>query len=341
LKKGADVASSDPDPNSFLKIIGGIMAEKWEIVAFPVILPWREEFWTLPLYFPHLRVGVTPDWPDKLPYPRLPLPPEAESPIRDLKYFRRGELHQWQAYQDYRRDQEEREDDLIQAIRQSQTVAPPAPHSAADAWGLVWQLEKMLSDQEARMLQVDRSQEWLAEILAPEPWEERLHFGPVPGVGEMVDPELARLRYHLWRRVMAPYLQDNWSPLLLGRTSRSIFLTLKGWPEWTGLHAVQITLPGCRSEEEWARVRESADLGSRLAKFGELLSQGLAGVADSDKIPVVSGELQDFVKAYLLPHWPLAPVWNWHLEIWEPGGEEEETVPVLCWAEAGAGVLPG
>jgi hypothetical protein len=30
------------------------MGSAWHIVAFPVILPWREEFWTLPLYFPDL-----------------------------------------------------------------------------------------------------------------------------------------------------------------------------------------------------------------------------------------------------------------------------------------------
>ena len=53
---------------------------------------------------------------------------------------------------------------------------------------------------------------------------------------------------------MAPHLQDSWAPLLLGRTSRSLFLTLKGWPEWTGLKKVQISLPGCRSAEEWRQI---------------------------------------------------------------------------------------
>ena len=44
------------------------MGSAWHIVAFPVILPWREEFWTLPLYFPDLKVGVIPGWPEQLPY---------------------------------------------------------------------------------------------------------------------------------------------------------------------------------------------------------------------------------------------------------------------------------
>ena len=50
------------------------MGSDWNIVAFPVILPWRDEFWTLPLYFPDLKVGVTPGWPAQLPYQGMPLP---------------------------------------------------------------------------------------------------------------------------------------------------------------------------------------------------------------------------------------------------------------------------
>lgn len=317
------------------------MGTGWQIVAFPVILPWREEFWTLPLYFPDLKVGVATDWPHQLPYQGLPLPPEAELSARDLKGFQPGELQQWHAFKEYRQAQEEREDDLIQAIRQYEAAAASEPQSPLDPWRLAWQLEKMQADQEARMVKVDRGQEWLAEILAPEPWEERPHLGPVPGIDEMVDPDLAKLRYQLWKRVMAPYLQDRWSPLLLGRTARSLFLTLRGWPQWTGLRAVEVPLPGCRSEAEWAKVREATGLKSHLAKFGELLSTILTNAADSEKLPAVSRELQDYVAEYLAPHWPLDPLWNWTLEIWDPDGEGEEAAPVLCWAGAGAGVLPG
>jgi hypothetical protein len=317
------------------------MVAGWQIVAFPVILPWREEFWTLPLYFPDLKLGVAPDWPNGLPFQGLPLPPEAEVPARHLQGFHLGELQQWQAYKEYRQAQDETEDNLIQAIRQYGAAPTSTPPSSLDAWRLAWQLEKMQADQEARLVRVDRGQEWLTEILAPEPWEERLHLGPVPGIGEMVDPELAKLRYQLWKRVMAPHLQDQWAPLLLGRTARSIFLTLKGWPQWTGLQSVQVPLPGCRSEAEWARVKEDAGLGSHLAKFGELLSSALSSATDGEKIPAVFGELQDFVEAYLAPNWPLAPLWNWTLEIWGPDGDMEEAGPVLCWAGAGGGVLPG
>lgn len=317
------------------------MAAGWQVVAFPVILPWREEFWTLPLYFPDLKVGVIPGWPGKLPYQGLPLPPEAEAAGRELKGFQPGDLKQWQAFKKYRQAQEDREDDLIQAIRRG-TAASPKPEPLPDAWHLAWQMEKMLADQEARLVNVDRGQEWLAEILAPEPWEERLSLGPIPGIGEMVDPELAELRYHLWQRVMAPYLQERWAPLLLGRTARSIFLTIRGWPQWTGLRAVQISLPGCRSEAEWLQVRNSAGMMEALDKCATLLSASLTKAAGSPDLAAAALELTEFVEKTLAPQWPLATLWNWNLEIWAPdseGGGEE--TPVLCWAGAGAGVLPG
>jgi len=315
------------------------MGSDWRIVAFPVILPWRQEFWTLPLYFPDLKVGVTPGWPSNLPYQGLPLPPEAEVPAAALKGFQPGELRQWQAFKEFHQDQEE--GDLLQALRQYGAAPVSEPSSPADAWRLAWQLEKMLADQEAQLVSVDRGQEWLAEILAPEPWEEQPHLGPVPGIGEMVDPDLAKLRYHLWERVMASYLHDHWAPLLLGRTARSLFLTLRGWPEWTGLRAAQVPLPGCRSEEEWARVKGDAKLGGHLAKFGGLLSSALAKAVKFEKLSAAARQLQDFVEGFLAPNWPHSPRWNLNLEIWGAESQEEEAAPVLCWTEAGAGVLPG
>lgn len=317
------------------------MGAGWQIVAFPVILSWREEFWTLPLYFPDLRVGVVLGWPPQLPYQGLPLPPEAEVSPGDLRGFQPGDLHQWQAFKEYLQAQEDREDDLLQAIRRYEAAASPEPRAHPDPWRLAWQLEKMQADQEARLVRVDRGQEWLTEILAPEPWEEQVHMGPVPGIGEMVDPELAKLRHRLWKRVMAPYFQEPWTPLLLGRTARSLFLTLRGWPQWTGLRAVQVPLPGCRSEAEWARVREDEGLQGHLAKFGELLSGVLTNAGDAEKLPEMSRDLQAFVEESLAPNWPLEPLWHWPLEIWGPDPEEEEAAPVLCWAGTGAGVLPG
>lgn len=315
------------------------MGAGWQTVAFPVILPWREEFWTLPLYFPDLKVGVAPGWPPQLPYQGMPLPPEAEAPPQELKHYHPGELRQWEAFEAYQKAQGE-EIDILQALRGQAEESGAAKKASPQAWPLAWQLEKMQADQEAQLLLVDRGQEWLGEILAPEPWEEKVTFGPVPGVGEMVDAELARLRYLLWRRVMAPYLQERWVPLLLGRTSRPLFLTLRGWPEWTDLKKVQVSLPGCRSAAQWLAVPGEAEKPQWLSEFGELLAALLDAAASSQDLHPPAQELQDFADHRIAPHWPSAPVWKWDLEIWAPKPATEEG-PVLCWSGAGAGILPG
>jgi hypothetical protein len=82
----------------------------------------------------------------------------------------------------------------------------------------------MQADQETHFLLVDQGQDWLQDILKPEPWDDRVSYGPVSGVAETVDPELAKLRYRLWLRVMAPETPDQSVPLLLGRASRPLFL---------------------------------------------------------------------------------------------------------------------
>jgi hypothetical protein len=317
------------------------MGFAWQIAAFPVILPWREEFFTLPVYFPDLKVGVIPGWPAELPYKGMPLPPEAEPHPQELKHYQPGDLRQWRAFKDFQQEQGE-DADLLQVIRHyGETAAsddqPPAP----DAWSLAWQLEKMQADQEAQLQLVDQSQHWLKEILTPEPWEENVSFGPVPGVGEMVDPELARLRYRLWRRVMAPFLQESWCPLLLGRTSRSLFLTLKGWPDWTNLSKMQISLPGCRSAAEWRQVAGETGASPWLGQFQELLAAWLEAAAGETDLEDLTRGFQEFVDAEVLTRWPFPPTLRWDLEIWAPDPDSEDEGPVLCWPGAGAGVLPG
>ena len=316
------------------------MGAGWQMVAFPVILPWREEFWTLPLYFPDLKVGVVQGWPSQLPYQGMPLPPEAQARPQELKHYRPGDLRQWQAFEAYRQAQGE-ESDLLQAIRDYGEAPEPDMQPSPEAWSLAWQLEKMQADQEAHLLLVDQGQEWLREILSPEPWEERVTFGPVPGVGEMVDPDLARLRYLLWRRVMAPHLQDPWVPLLLGRTSRALFLTLRGWPEWTDLKMVQVSLPGCRSVGEWLEVRGEDGIGQGLERFGELLGALLTAVAGFQNLQAAAQELKAFVEDEVVARWPSTLTWRWDLEIWAPEKAAPEKGPVLCWSGAGGGILPG
>jgi hypothetical protein len=155
-----------------------------------------------------------------------------------------------------------------------------------------------------------------------------------------VDPELAQLRYRLWRRVMAPFLEDQAAPLLLGRTSRALFMTLKGWPEWTGLKMASLSLPGCRDRAEWQAV---ADGGKPpwQDKFMALLTALLTAAADQEDLKAASQELQGFVDEVILPRWPFPAVWNWDLEIWAPDGAPEEPQPILCWSGAGEGILPG
>jgi hypothetical protein len=318
------------------------MGSAWHIVAFPVILPWREEFWTLPLYFPDLKVGVIPGWPEQLPYRGMPLPSEAEVHPRELEHYKPGDLSQWRAFENYRRDQGGDGESLVQAIRgYGQAAAPEPQPPPANAWSLAWQLEKMQADQEAQLLRVDQGQDWLQDILKPEPWEDRGSYGPVSGVAETVDPELAKLRYRLWRRVMAPETPDQSVPLLLGRASRPLFLTLKGWPEWTALRKVQLSLPGCRNSGEWLKVAGESGQPPWQEKFVDLLGALLTAAADNQELKAASRELQEFVEHDIVANWPSTEVWQVDLEIWGPDGAPEANGPVLCWGSAGAGILPG
>jgi len=314
------------------------MAADWHIVTFPLILPWRDEFWTLPLYFPQLKVGVVPGWPTQLPYQGIPLPPEAQVRPHELKHYKPGDLRQWQAFKEYQEAQGEA-GDLLRDIRDYGRVEAPEQDASPAAWSLAWQLEKLQADQEAQLLMVDQGQEWLKDILTPEPWEERPSFGPVPGVQEMVDPDLARLRYRLWERIMAPHLQNPWVPFLLGRTSRSLLLTLKGWPEWTGLKKIEVSLPGCRSAEEWLKVCGKGEAPPWQAQAVELLAALLDAASDPQEMEAAAQRLNEFLANTVIANWPFPVIWPFDLEIWAPDSEDEE--PVLCWTGAGAGVLPG
>ncbi|MCX5892399.1 MAG: hypothetical protein NTW80_05390 [Deltaproteobacteria bacterium] len=314
------------------------MASDWHIVAFPLILPWREDFWTLPLYFPDLKVGVVQGWPAQLPYPGLPLPPEAQVQPRELKHYKPGELRQWQAFGEYREAQAESAD-LLRDLRHYGQPQAPAPDASPQAWSLAWQLEKLQADQETQLGLVDQGQEWLKDILIPEPWEERSSFGPVPGVPEMVDPDLARLRYALWQRVMAPHLQDLWAPFLLGRTARSLFLTLKGWPEWTGLKRVQFTLPGVHTASEWLTVCPNGTAPAWQAHAVELLGGLLDEADDLQDLEAAATEFREFVANEVVPQWPFPVIGNFEMEVWV--AEDDDQAPVLCWYGAGGGVLPG
>jgi hypothetical protein len=157
----------------------------------------------------------------------------------------------------------------------------------------------------------------------------------------MVDPELAKLRYQLWRRVMAPQLEEPRAPLLLGRTSRSLFLTLKGWPEWTELVKVQVPLPGCRSHSQWLQIAGETGAPPWQPQFQGLLAAVLDVAADKEDLASAAQRLLQFLEEEVRRPWPFAEIWNWDLEIWAPDHEAPEGGPILCWAGAGTGILPG
>ena len=312
------------------------------LVAFPLILPWRQEFWTLPLYFPDLRVGVIPGWPAQLPYQGMALPLEAQTPAPGLKHVKPGDFLQWRAFEEYRQAQEG-EGDLLRALRDYGRAEAPEKDVSPDLWALAWQLEKLQADQEAQLQLVDQGQEWLKEVLTPEPWEQPTGLGPVPGVPEMVDPDLAKIRYRLWQRVMGPQLHDPWVPFLLGRTARSLFLTLRGWPEQAEPAKVRLSLPGCRSPQEWLAVRGQGEAPPWQAPFQEWLA-GLLDAAAARKDPEAAARgLAEFVADRVAASWPLPVIWEMELEVWLPeSGKDNSRPPVLCWSGAGAAdVLPG
>ncbi|MCL6620476.1 MAG: hypothetical protein K6T55_00090 [Syntrophobacterales bacterium] len=310
----------------------------WRLIAFPLILPWREEFWTLPLYFPHLEVGVALGWPAAMPYETRPLPPAAQRPLKELAHYRPGELTQQKAFEDFLSAQEEEVGEILRELKGLPPEEKPAPPKVeAQALTLAWQLEKLQADEEAQMTLVDRGHAWLAEILAPEPWEPQPQFGSVPGLKEMVDPGLARLRFALWQREMVGSSPQPWAPVLLSRTSRAIFGVLQGWPDWTQVVRETFILPGVKSEEEWRRQAEPP----WQADFDAELEELLAAAAEGDEALAEQAEtFREFLAEEVLPAW-VGPQVSWDLEVWARSPGQEDFGPVLCWGGVNADILPG
>jgi hypothetical protein len=317
------------------------MPMTWRIVAFPMILPWRPEFWTLPLFFPDLTVGVLWQWPSGLPYQGRPLPPKVATGGGDIKHYAPGELKQWQAYEEYASDQEGVED-ILRALKGE----PAEPRVTAGPWkdeeaaNLAWQLEVMEADQEAHLTKVDRGEEWLAEILSPETLEEPGSSSRSPGGIEVLDPEMARLRYLLWKREMGPILTPESAPLLLGRTSQTIFTSLRREAGEGQTSRVRLALPGCRTEEEYQTGLKTA--AAWRQGFQELLGACLTAANQGTILEPRAQELTHWLGEELPRYWPEIPSWTWDLEIWgrDPGaGEGGETL--LAWGGLGKKVVPG
>ena len=319
------------------------MPATWRFVAFPLILPWRPEFWSLPLFFPDLKVGVLWQWPEGLPYRGMPLPPGAMGGQQDFRDYAPGELKQWQAYKEYTDSQEE-VDDIVRALRGEPARAEVAegPWKSEEASNLAWKLEVMEADQEAQLAKVDRGGEWLAEVLAPETWEEPTSFSGMPVGKEVLDPETARLRYLLWRREMRKFLEPESAPLLLGRTSQTIFTSLRMEAGRGGPPLARFKLPGCRKEDEYQAARKAQAASRWQERFQDLLGTCLTA-ADQGADPVQPAqELSRWLEKELPRQWPEVSSWSWDLEIWGRDTEVSEGGETLiAWGGLGKEVVAG
>lgn len=321
------------------------MSATWRLVAFPLIVPWRAEFWSLPLFFPDLAVGVLRRWPPELPYRGRPLPPEAAAGGKELQHYAPGELTQWQAYEEYAARPEEVED-IVRALRGEAPEPPEAtpaaagPWKADDPWRVAWGLEVMEAEQEANLTGVDRGDALLGEALAPETWEEPADFAALPGEVEVVDPETARLRYLLWRREMQEHLGPMSAPLLLGRASQAMFTSLRKAAGGGPAPRARLRLPGILSEADYQAARGAA--ASWQGEFRRLVEACLTAADQGAILEAPAQELSRWLADDLPRLWPDAPSLTWDLEIWgrEPASSEGgETL--LAWGGLGKGVIAG
>ncbi|MFW6126790.1 MAG: hypothetical protein ACOC6K_01110 [Thermodesulfobacteriota bacterium] len=312
-------------------------------VAFPLVLPWRQEFWSLPLYFPDLKVGVLWQWPAGLPYQGRALPPDAAAGGQDLGRYAPGELKQWQAFEEYASDRE-KVSDIVRALRgqAAEPQVPEGPWKDRDPLRVAWQLEVMEADQEAHLAQVDRGDEWLGQILTPETIAESGSLPVAPEDIEVLDPETARLRYLLWRRELGDFLRPQSVPLLLGRTSRSIFLSLRREAGGGGATKARVRLPGCRTEEEYQAAQNAAAQIGWLKEFQRKLGACLLAAQPGGELEARAWELNNWLSQELPRLWPEAPAWTWELEIWAQEPEIREAgEALLAWGGLGKTVVPG
>ena len=319
------------------------MSANWQFVAFPLVLPWRREFWSLPLFFPDLQVGVLWQWPPGLPYQGRPLPPDAAAGGKELRHYAPGELKQWQAYEEYTSSREELED-IVRALR-GEPAEPQAPGGGPwqdeNAYNLAWQLEVMEADQEANLSRVDQEQDMLTQVLTPDAWEEPSGLGSTPEV-EVLDPGTARLRYLLWRREMDALLGPESVPLLLGRTSQTIFTSLRREAGGGAAPRVRFRLPGCRTEDEYQAARQAATTGGWQGEFHHRLETCLLAAQPGEDLETSAQELNRWIAAELPLLWPGLPAWTWDLEIWAGEPEiKEGGETLLAWGGLGKAVVPG
>ena len=295
----------------------------WQVAAFPLVISWQPEYWSLPLYFPDLLVGHLEGQPANTGLPSIPLPPLDKSLPFDWRNYRPRELQQWKAYLEFKASEEVSEDEseLIRAIKGEPAASPAAPElppetglprlpDASMIWTLAWQLEKMWAEQEARLRMVQNQQSQLDTWLAPEPWEEKAAFQPPPNHDPLLaatappDPELALLRLYFWQALLGPHLSSPWAPLILtAPASLGLLLEAPG-PMSTepGLTRLRYSLPRCQNREGLEQSLDRLAAAGLEGQFAQALDQVLQALATDDPyLESAQGHLQSLITQQLWP----------------------------------------
>jgi cell pole-organizing protein PopZ len=257
-----------------------------QLAVFPLLVGWRKNYWSLPLYFPNLAVGEMAGAPAGVGLPTLPLPPVKKSLEREWRSYHPGELSQWGVYQNFLDSQDEGKD-LLQSIRGNRPAPLPTSPDPALIWTLARQLEKMRVEQEEILQQTDRQQCELDTILAPDPWDEESQLLAASwqkaslGLASPPDPELTKLRLLFWRMVLDSHLRFPYTPLVLEspRTMSEIKSLIESESALGDTYQAQIILPACESKEELEKAKETLIKAGLADSFTQGLQRLLGAAA--------------------------------------------------------------
>jgi len=191
-----------------------------QYVVFPLVVHWQPWFATLAVYLPDLRAGLVSGAPSAA-WRSLLQPPRQQVWQAFTKHFQPGELSQWQAYLHYLSAQEDQdEQDLRAAIRGTLAPVVPPELDRQALWSLAYQLEETLAEKAAGLQRLAAQEKALGQLLGEaEPGDQEIlpvdvAFSPALTRGP-ADLSLARLRLHFWQKILEPYLEAPWTPVVL------------------------------------------------------------------------------------------------------------------------------
>lgn len=192
----------------------------WHFYAFPLVVQWRNCYGALDFYFPKVQFGLLENQPQDKNLTSLLQPPRRQD-LQILKHdYTPGELSQWQAYLDFlARLEDQDETDLKSVIRGKLEPVLPKEVDRELLWSLAYQLEQMLSEEEASLQRLTAQQQALEKALGEDLEEGNdlaaFHAAFNPSLDSQPDPKQARVRYQFWRRVLEPHLIEPWASLVL------------------------------------------------------------------------------------------------------------------------------